>query len=71
MLEINAGDEALACYVSLECCHVVPETEKAIPAMVSTISGSAARSGIPVPPSLDGNPTTAATLCVWSGADRH
>ena len=54
MREINAGEESIACYVSLECCQGVPETEIAIPAMVSTIIESAARNNMPIPPLVDG-----------------
>jgi len=37
MREINSGGEAIACYVSIECCQEVPEAEKAIPAICDSI----------------------------------
>ncbi|MDR1566880.1 MAG: ATP-binding protein, partial [Treponema sp.] len=33
MREINAGDEAIACYVSVESCQGVAEPERAMPAI--------------------------------------
>jgi hypothetical protein len=37
MREINAGDEALACYVSVERCQGVAETERAMPTLCNAI----------------------------------
>ena len=37
MREINAGDQAVACYVSVERCQQVPETAEALPALCSAI----------------------------------
>jgi hypothetical protein len=54
MREINAGDEGIACYVSLECCQGVPETERAIPAMVSSVAEAAMHNNMPVPAPVDG-----------------
>ncbi|MDR1918201.1 MAG: ATP-binding protein, partial [Tannerellaceae bacterium] len=33
MREINAGSEAVACYVSVERCQGIPEVERAMPAI--------------------------------------
>jgi hypothetical protein len=49
MREINAGDEALACYVSVERCQDVPETERAMPAICDAIQDAARDAGLPVP----------------------
>jgi hypothetical protein len=49
MREINAGDEALACYVSVERCQNVPETERAMPAICDAIQDAARDVGLPVP----------------------
>lgn len=49
MTEINAGTEAVACYISLERCQAVPEIEKAMPAIAEAIRESAIRFGVPVP----------------------
>ncbi|MDA0323007.1 MAG: PD-(D/E)XK nuclease domain-containing protein, partial [Verrucomicrobia bacterium] len=53
MREINSGTEAIACYVSVECCQGVAEAERAIPAILHTIAHWAAWAGIPVPPIPD------------------
>ena len=50
MRKINAGDEAVACYVSVESCQGVPEIENAIPAICGAIREFAASFGLPVPP---------------------
>ena len=50
MREINAGDEAVACYVSVESCHGVSEIENAIPSICGTIRGFAQSFNLPVPP---------------------
>ncbi len=49
MHEINAGTEAVACYVSLEICQEVTEVERAMPAMVAAIREHAESFGVPVP----------------------
>jgi hypothetical protein len=55
MREINSGTEAIACYVSVECCQGVEEAERAIPAILHTIAHWAAYAGIPIPP-IPGSP---------------
>jgi hypothetical protein len=49
MREINAGDAALACYVSVERCQDVPETELAMPAICEAIQDAARDLGRPIP----------------------
>ncbi len=49
MHEINAGDEAVACYVSLEICQEVIEVERAMPLMVDSIRQWAETFKLPVP----------------------
>ena len=49
MHEINAGTEAVSCYVSLERCQEVPAVERAIPAMATAVREHAESFGIPVP----------------------
>jgi hypothetical protein len=49
MHEINAGTEAVACYVSLETCQEVPAVERAMPAMVDAVRQWAERFAVPVP----------------------
>ncbi|MDR1947832.1 MAG: PD-(D/E)XK nuclease domain-containing protein [Spirochaetaceae bacterium] len=56
MREINAGDEAIACYVSVERCQGVADAERAMPAVGDAVRTWAERSGLPVPPVEQGNP---------------
>ncbi|MDR1792459.1 MAG: PD-(D/E)XK nuclease domain-containing protein [Bacteroidales bacterium] len=49
MREINAGNEALACYVSVERCQELTEIERAMPALCEAIRVYAQRENLPVP----------------------
>ncbi|WP_446011642.1 ATP-binding protein [Candidatus Electrothrix sp.] len=49
MHEINAGTEAVACYVTLETCQEVIEVERAMPTMVDAVRQWAKRFELPVP----------------------
>ena len=49
MKQINAGGEAVACYVSVERCQGVEEVEKAMPALCSSIQERAKKYDLPVP----------------------
>jgi hypothetical protein len=49
MYEINAGDEAIACYVSVETCQGVPSPEIAIPTICHSLAEYAEAFGVPVP----------------------
>ena len=49
MHEINAGTEAVACYVTLETCQEVTEVERAMPVMVDAVRQWAKRFNLPVP----------------------
>jgi len=50
MREINAGGDAVACYVSVEACQGILEIENAIPSICGTIREFAQSFGLPVPP---------------------
>jgi hypothetical protein len=47
--EINAGNDAVACYVSVERCQGVSDPKWAMPAICDAIRESAKRNGLPVP----------------------
>jgi len=49
MRKINAGDEAIACYVSVENCRNIPEPERSMPAICESIREYASRFNVPVP----------------------
>ncbi|MDR1905140.1 MAG: endonuclease NucS [Treponema sp.] len=49
MREINSGDKAIACYVTVETCQGVRDAERAIPTICSAITAWAERYGLPVP----------------------
>jgi hypothetical protein len=49
MRKINAGDEAIACYVSVERCQGVSETERAMPDICKAIQEYAEYFGLPIP----------------------
>ncbi|MDR1937575.1 MAG: hypothetical protein LBQ73_03625, partial [Tannerellaceae bacterium] len=66
MREINAGSEAIACYVSVERCQGVPEAERAMPAICSAIKEYASMAGLPVPEPTDNLP-----LSILSNALGH
>ena len=59
MREINAGKEAVACYVSVELCQEVPEVERAMPAMVYALTQWAETFDLPVPPVAKSDAQTA------------
>ncbi|GHV90298.1 hypothetical protein AGMMS50268_08010 [Spirochaetia bacterium] len=58
MREINAGDEALACYVTVERCQGISEPEKAMPAICNAIRQHAEASGVPVPETTETDPAS-------------
>jgi len=49
MREINSGDEAIACYVSVERCQGFDEIERAMPAICASIIERAKKFNLPVP----------------------
>ncbi|MDR1865174.1 MAG: AAA family ATPase, partial [Bacteroidales bacterium] len=59
MREINAGSEAVSCYVSVERCQGVPEVDRAIPAICDAIRDAAEKVGLPVPEQTAGNAISA------------
>ncbi|WPD24818.1 MAG: hypothetical protein SD837_09680 [Candidatus Electrothrix scaldis] len=69
MHEINAGTEAVACYVSLEICQEVTEVERAMPAMVAAVRQYAENFGVPIPEYPKGEPAEnmfSAILVNWA-----
>ena len=49
MREINAGDEAVACYVSVERCQGIGDADRAMPAICNAIKNYADLFGLPIP----------------------
>jgi hypothetical protein len=49
MREINSGEEAVACYVSVERCQGIEEAERAMPAICDAIQEYASITDLPVP----------------------
>jgi Cdc6-like AAA superfamily ATPase len=49
MRKINAGDEAIACYVSVERCQGVAETDRAMPDICKAVQEYAEYFGLPIP----------------------
>jgi hypothetical protein len=49
MRQINAGDEAVACYVTVETCQGVPDPERAVPALCDAVRMWSAQFDLPVP----------------------
>jgi hypothetical protein len=69
MREINSGDEAVACYVSVEDCQGVTGRAEAMRTMYRAICRFAQGTGLPVPV-IEDNSTEgmlAATLTKWAG----
>jgi hypothetical protein len=68
MAEINAGDEAIACYVSVERCQGIAEPERAMPALYNAIQEYAYMFGLAVPEikTDDANSMLSNILMNWS-----
>jgi len=49
MREINSGDDAVACYVSVETCQGISDAGRAMPAIYEAIKQYASSFGVPVP----------------------
>ena len=49
MREINSGDEAVSCYVSVETCQGITQPERAMPSICNSIENAADNAGLPVP----------------------
>jgi hypothetical protein len=56
--EINSGDEAVACYVTIERCQRLSEPERCMPALCGAIQSSADLSDLPVPVSGTDEPNS-------------
>ena len=57
MHKINAGDEAVSCYVSVESCRAFTDAARAMPAACVAVREFAAAAGLPVPAMPDTPPT--------------
>jgi hypothetical protein len=68
MREINAGEEAIACYVSVERCQGLLEIERAMPALYNAILKHANEHGIPAPQANTNDPASllSETLVYWA-----
>jgi hypothetical protein len=68
MRQINAGDEAVACYVSVERCQGIGEPERAMPDLCKAIQEYAAAAHLPVPElkTASANSMLSDTLIDWA-----
>jgi len=68
MRQINSGDEAVSCYVSLERCQGIPETERSMPDLCKAIQDNASFFNLPVPDVKTTAPNSMLTevLANWS-----
>ena len=66
--EINSGDEAVACYVSLERCQKIPDRERAMPEACNAIMEQAVLQGFPKPELTTDGPSSMVSniLIDWS-----
>jgi len=53
MRKINSGDDAIACYVSVENCRNISDADRSMPALCASIQAYANRFNIPVPKITD------------------
>ena len=56
--EINSGDTALACYVTIERCQILPEPERCMPTICEAFREHAEFSNLPKPELTTGNPSS-------------
>jgi hypothetical protein len=68
MREINAGNEAISCYVTVERCQGIAEPERAMPAINDAIRDAAKKTGLPIPATSDKSPLSSLNdiLSNWS-----
>jgi hypothetical protein len=68
MREINAGDEAISCYVSVERCQGVPDPERAMPAICNAIREYTEMLKLDIPETTDTNANSMLSnmLIQWS-----
>ena len=68
MREINSGDEAVSCYVSIERCQGIHESERSMPDMCKAIQDNASFFDLPVPDVKTTAPNSmlTETLANWS-----
>jgi hypothetical protein len=69
MREINAGTEAISCYVSVERCQGVTEPERAMPAICNAIKEYTRILGLAIPEdtTTDANSMLSSILISWAG----
>jgi len=68
MRQINSGDEAVSCYVSVERCQGIPESERSMPDLCRAIQDNATFYNLPVPDVKTTAPNSMLTeaLANWS-----
>jgi hypothetical protein len=68
MRQINAGDEAVSCYVSVERCQGVKEAERSMPDLCKAVQDYAKFSDLPIPEIITTGPNSMLTeiLANWS-----
>ena len=66
--EINSGDEAIACYVSVETCQRISDPERAMPGICAAIKQFAKAFEVPIPMTDDAVPISmlSSILVNWS-----
>ncbi|GHV04420.1 hypothetical protein FACS189485_09780 [Spirochaetia bacterium] len=69
MRKINSGDEAVSCYVSLERCQGIPETEKCMPDLCKAIQEYAKFAELPIPELITTAPNSMASEVLTSWAE--
>ncbi|GHT44232.1 hypothetical protein FACS189454_01070 [Planctomycetales bacterium] len=69
MKEINAGDDAIACYVSIEACQGITQREEAIPAACAAVQEWVEAFDLPIPKPATEEPAMmlSSTLANWAG----
>ena len=68
MREINSGNDAIACYVSVETCQGISDTQRSMPAICFAITKYAKFFGVPIPQTNDVEPISMLSdiLINWS-----
>jgi hypothetical protein len=68
MQKINSGDDAIACYLTVERCQGIAEPDRAMPAINDAIRDAAQKTGLPIPSTADESPLSSLNdiLSNWS-----
>jgi hypothetical protein len=66
--EINSGEDAVACYVTIEDCQGITERDEAVRTMYQAVRNFAKFAGLPVPTVTEANPESLLQVCLqkWS-----